>query len=417
MKLFFKIFAGLAVFILLAVFAVLQYISINTFKKEIQAFVSQEYDIRVQFDEDIAHSLYKPGNITFKRLSIYLEDKKILESKLRIDLKVMKVLNGDFGIDQLHFEKANLDMNQDDINKLIKRMTSNDKSNANNKKTKFSIHDFSIKNSRVKYQDYLLEDIELKAKMNQDQLTIKSLTSKVYQGELNLEGSVKYSKDNIVNLKGVLKDVPLQQWNENLKEYKYQVDGKAEIDFDLRWNKKLDANILIQSNSIEIKGMNLNRLLDGFIDSREVGILDIASYVTLGPIGAIVTNTLETGKSYPGLGRGETQIQKAYFKFKINDQIFETEDVALKTSKYRLAAFGKIDLDNKMYDNFKVHILNKKGCSRIFQELKGSLSSPEVGVTKTFAKGVIGPLTDLFSKVKSVVKKCEVIYEGEVSPP
>ena len=174
---------------------------------------------------------------------------------------------------------------------------------------------------------------------------------------------------------------------------------------------------MIKSDSIIINGMNLNRLLDGFIDSREVGILDIASYVTLGPVGAIVTNTLEASKSYPGLGRGETQIQQAYFKFKVDDQTIETEDVALKTSEYRLAAIGKLNLKDKVYEDFRIHILNKKGCSRIFQELKGSLTSPEVGATKTFAKGVIGPLTDLFSRVKGVVKKCEPVYEGEVSPP
>ena len=92
--------------------------------------------------------------------------------------------------------------------------------------------------------------------------------------------------------------------------------------------------------------MNINKLLQGFIDSREVGLLDIASYATLGPIGALITNTLESGKSYPGLGRGESEIKQVYVKAELRDGSAEMKDAAIKTSKYRLAAIGKLNLVN-----------------------------------------------------------------------
>lgn len=399
--------------------------SLNTFKDEITKYAKQNYKMEIVFKEDITHSLFTPGKIVFNDINISMDKKTIVGfGKLAIDLKVMTLLKGDITIESIQLKDASLDVNANDVDKLNKRFASS-KDKQSTKKVqeefKFKIKKLEIENSTLVYEDYKLKNINIDSSINQQRIDIKDINFDVYGGSASAKALINYSKKPMdLTIAGAIKKVDLNTWDKQLKSSKLSVKGLVDIIIDINWSqaapKSPEGKVIVQSDSINITGMNLNKLLQGFIDSREVGLLDIASYAALGPIGAIITNTLETGKSYPGIGRGESQIDQFYLETQLSAGKAKMIDAAMRTSRYRLAAFGKLDLVKSVYEDFAVHVLNKKGCTRIFQSLKGSLSSPNVGATKTFAKGVISPLTNLFDKVKNITG-CNPVYEGKVSHP
>ena len=73
MKTFLKVFAGLIVTVIIIVFIVLKFVSLNTFKDDISNYAKQNYKMDIVFKEDITHSLFNPGAIVFNDIQTFTQ--------------------------------------------------------------------------------------------------------------------------------------------------------------------------------------------------------------------------------------------------------------------------------------------------------------------------------------------------------
>ena len=76
---------------------------------------------------------------------------------------------------------------------------------------------------------------------------------------------------------------------------------------------------------------------------------------------------------------------------KLNSGLLKMTDAALNSPKNRISFQGNLSLIQEKFENFRVHILNKKGCARITQKIKGKFSKPDFSMTKTVLSGAINP--------------------------
>lgn len=211
-----------------------------------------------------------------------------------------------------------------------------------------------------------------------------------------------------------------------LKQEKLTVYGKVNVDskaqFDLT-KKDLLATITalteVSSKNIHWKGRDLDSILESYIDSKNVGLLETAGFLSLGPIGLLAAKGAKLGKGgVSALVKGETTIQDLYAKTEIKQKKLHFEDVALRTKKHRLAVKGKILLDKSLqFEDFKVAAVEKNGCPIFSQKIKGSVLKPDIGVLKTLGGEIWAPVGNFFSKISSLVTSCDPFYQGKVAHP
>lgn len=211
-----------------------------------------------------------------------------------------------------------------------------------------------------------------------------------------------------------------------LEEYSEEqlMDGtlNVNINFNGYMNKleeamdHLEGTVGISSDSLTLYGLDLDDLLKKYKRSQNFNLVDISAFLLAGPMGAVVTK----GRDFASLLQAsrklgiQTVVPSARANWTYTGGLLNTEDVAFSTPKNRVAFDGVIDIANDSIPEFKVYVIDKKGCSLMEQSVSGSMDSLALGKLN-ISKTLLGSVINFVDAV--VGKDCEVVYDGVVKHP
>lgn len=191
--------------------------------------------------------------------------------------------------------------------------------------------------------------------------------------------------------------------------------------------RNLNGPLALSASNLEIYSIDIDALAKNFEKSNEISLLDVGAFVLAGPLGIAATKGSNVGMmGLNTLVDTKTAIKQLEARLDIKNGIAHASDVAFATGKTRIAAKGAINLNNNAFENFAIGILDEKNCAKYSQNIKGTLTSPKIEVTKTTISTAINLATSLFGKLKKgaekVVQKednskCEPFYNGIVKHP
>lgn len=384
----------------------------NILNNKITSIASNKANLNIKINK-IEHTFLNPNMIKLNRISVKNKDRTILEiESLSLKLELLPLIDNIVNIDFINIDQLKTSLIKEDFSLKNKKETAVEK---NNKPISVNIKKIKVNHSEIKYDKFLLEKINLESSFSNNKINIKSLIFNTFGANLDIKGNVNLTNKNL-KLSGSARNFELSNLNDFLNKKDLKLKGKIKTEFKIDKDKTINGNLKIEGHKLKLKGIDLDKLINGFMDSQEVGLFDIASYMTLGPLGMIFTNSLEAVKSIPGLS-GQSTIKHLNINTKIDNSILKIKDVGFSSKENRIIAQGKIDLNQLKFNNFKVHVLNDNACSRFHQEIKGKLTRPEIGATKTISSGIISPITDLIKKTSNIFSDCSPIYSGKIKHP
>lgn len=174
----------------------------------------------------------------------------------------------------------------------------------------------------------------------------------------------------------------------------------------------------LSGTDLTLDGMDLDAQLAKFESSQNLSLFDVSALLLAGPVGLIATKSVD----FAGLAEtnnGKTVLRTVVSTWTVEKGMAVAKDVALATSKNRLAVHGGLDLVGDQYRDITVALLDANGCALAKQKISGPLSKPILDKSNILVP--IGPFLKFFNKATTLFAgpgaKCEVFYAGSVAPP
>lgn len=180
--------------------------------------------------------------------------------------------------------------------------------------------------------------------------------------------------------------------------------------------RNLAGTIAIQSDSLELFGIDIDDALTKYEKSQKFNLADLGAIVLVGPVGIVATK----GSDFVALAtidvnnRERTHIQQLLAQWKLEDRVLQTTDVAFATQKNRIAFNGAIDFARDSIAGVQIAVVDKNGCSLMDQPIYGKFSAVKTGklnITKTLFGSVINFVDAIAGK------DCKPVYTGRVKQP
>ena len=197
--------------------------------------------------------------------------------------------------------------------------------------------------------------------------------------------------------------------------------GQGHFKTDLQWKSDSDqpffealkAGFVLEGRDLEIYGMDLDDVIDKFQRSQKFNLADVGAVMFAGPAGLAVTKGTDFARLAFIKAGDSTHVKHFLAEWKMEKGVLVTEDVAMSTNSNLISTDGWYNIQNDSLD-FKISVLDKRGCDLVGQRIYGKVMNPEYGKIK-FLKTVLGPVTDFFRNIG--VAKCDTIYSGKVAYP
>jgi hypothetical protein len=182
--------------------------------------------------------------------------------------------------------------------------------------------------------------------------------------------------------------------------------------------RSLAGRVSLRGAVLRLYGIDLDTRLADFEATQEFGLADAGALLLAGPAGLAVTKGIDFARLLYGGGGESTEFREVVTEWTIEHGVATAEDVAVATAEYRLAALGRVDLSADRFDDFRIVLLDRRGCAEMEQKVTGSLDAPEIeepGVVET----LLGPVIDLVEEITEALSddECEIVYDGTVAAP
>ncbi|MBI5057847.1 MAG: AsmA family protein [Nitrospirae bacterium] len=278
----------------------------------------------------------------------------------------------------------------------------------------------------VKAEGLRISDIRVVMKAREGKFEADPITMKVFGGDG--KGSIKgvmtgESPEYVVDLA-----ITKLRFEEVLEQFKQKKPIRGELDMQSHLTMKgKNANELTRTAQgvVSLRGqdlihesLDLDRVLEKYETIQNFNLIDVGAFFVAGPLGTLLTKGYNFGSVYVVSLGGKSAIKKLVSEWKVKNGVAEAEDVALITSKNRVALKGRLDFVNEKFDNVTVAALDEKGCVRFSQKIYGPFRDPRVEKVSTLGS-ITGPILNLYVKTKKFLQggKCEVFYAGSVAHP
>jgi AsmA protein len=145
--------------------------------------------------------------------------------------------------------------------------------------------------------------------------------------------------------------------------------------------------------------------------------VDIGAVFLAGPVGLAVTKGYDFADLFRGSG-GNTRIETLVSDWHVDRGVAHARDVAMATSKNRIALQGELDFVHERFDDVTIAVLDAKGCASVRQTIRGPFAKPVVEKLRVLAS-FAGAALRLYRQARSILPlgACEVFYSGSVAPP
>ena len=177
-----------------------------------------------------------------------------------------------------------------------------------------------------------------------------------------------------------------------------------------------DGEVSLRGEDLTMTTVDLDREFSRYKTSQSFNLVDVGAFFIAGPFAPLITKGYNFATLFRGSG-GSTRIRALVSDWKVERGIARASDVAMATSKNRIALKGSLDFVNERFNDVTVAMVDGKGCARVRQKIRGSFRKPEVKKVD-FLRTVAGPMLKLLEQAKVLFGgQCEVFYAGSVTPP
>ncbi|HEY9029731.1 MAG TPA: AsmA-like C-terminal region-containing protein [Kangiella sp.] len=288
-----------------------------------------------------------------------------------------------------------------------------------------------LKVAQIQQDEDTYSNFDIKAVQAARTITVKPLTVKVNEADLSADWSIDLAQPGYAShFEFDFQNLDLEKLvrpdNESSINLRGKLDGLADLNFTgLKTDdiySSLSGQILLTNNEpVQLVNLNVNKVLERFLESQEFGLLDIGGFVLAGPAGLLLSQgvSMQGVLSNLGADQGNTMFGQVHVDMTIDKGVLKTRDVAASTQYYRFAFDGNIDLSIMAFNDFEFMILNKEGCKEYSQTLNGSLSSPEIETFRTAFDAVTGSVVGLLKTGVGLLTGgyCDSVYDGKVTHP
>lgn len=186
--------------------------------------------------------------------------------------------------------------------------------------------------------------------------------------------------------------------------------------------RRLNGTVAMQGKRLTLENLDLDTVLTQYAKSQDIGLFELGSIFIVGPFGPLLSKAFDLSGTALGMSRGNSRITQLASDWTIRDGIATTKDVAFATPHHRLAFRGQLDLPAERFRDFRVGVLDQRGCATFTQTINGSFHAPQVEKTSFFARTIVNPLLSLFHKGATALggdgkTGCTPFYQGRVPHP
>ncbi len=271
---------------------------------------------------------------------------------------------------------------------------------------------FSLKIGKIKSKYYNFKDVVYSIEARNRKITVvpenDSILGVKAEGKLIIsphEDPPSYSLDYS------LKQFPVGEMFVNFLEDSI-LSGNADFYMNLNFKgndeksilKTLDGKIRMRAKDLTLYGANMDRFIDNYRKSNTLNLLDIGVVIYTGPIGLLATKSGSFARLKVTDRKKKSLIDRMISDWKIVGDSLIVDDVALRTKQNRIALKGWYSYKSDSLD-FKIGLIDKKGCSELIQGFSGPSKKPEVDNLGLF---------NVIKSKNSPQKGCEVFYKGKL---
>jgi len=180
--------------------------------------------------------------------------------------------------------------------------------------------------------------------------------------------------------------------------------------------RSINGNVSMTGKDLISTRLDLDNLLEEFIQSQQFDLVDLGAFMIVGPLGPTLTKGFDFGMVANATHGGSTEVRQLVSLWQIDEGKAMALDVALATGKNRIAMSGEVDIAAERFRNLEVAIVDAGGCALVRQEIDGPFENPQVK-QPSFIESAAGPLINIFKGAASLITgvECEIFYNGSVT--
>jgi len=456
---------GIVAALALAVLAVILLVDVNRYKPRLEAAASKALGLEVRILGDLKIAYFPPPGLTLAYVRVVRGEEDVLRvEKIRVGLKILPLLRGRIRFRELRFNQPAIFIRRTstgtfDYERYLSRPLRN--ARAALPETLDGIDAISVAGGKISYAG---KDPAIRADVEGLDLAIRDVA---FQGEsgdepfrnVSFTGTVKAARMTIGNaeVSGFSCGISAKNGNYEfdpvtllafggkgegsiwaymteavpLVQVRYSLSGSRPESFfaspgrdhaPLEGTVDLSANLFLKGENPEAmaatltgdlswKGSDLS--IPGFDPDALLSDSGERKESPLPRIGALLLSLPPFAEAAGGLSSPDHATETAGVNglvrtfvsiWSVENGVYAAKDVALATTRHRLALTGRIDMPAGRFDGITVALVDDKGCALAGRTVEGPFQNP--GETPLVRPTEVAP-----------GEGCEVFYEGSVPPP
>jgi len=182
--------------------------------------------------------------------------------------------------------------------------------------------------------------------------------------------------------------------------------------------RSLSGNLSLSGENLMLCNIDIDALIMKYERSQNLNLVDVGAILIAGPFGPLLTKSYNFTNLYEESQGGKGIIRKLVSVWKVQNGIAEARDVALATTKQRIAMKGGLNFINERFVDVTIAAIDKRGCAVYSEKVHGPFRKPQIekeNIFKLIAGSVLNPLEDAWEFIQG--EECTVFYSGSVAQP
>ncbi|WAJ69581.1 hypothetical protein [Catenovulum adriaticum] len=225
--------------------------------------------------------------------------------------------------------------------------------------------------------------------------------------KLNSVANIDWKNLNLDRIQAFVKDSPIKPQG--------RISGNLQTQLNFLPTSKdikdIDGEIKLETSEFDLKGIALDKIIDGFRSSQETSLLDVGAFMVSGPLGMVAMNFAQLGSGAAQLS-GSTKMKKIKVDSHLKDSVLTLNRANIQTKGNHLGLYGKVDLAKNRFKKLRFGILNDEGCANIKQTLDGPFAEVKDVLFSTTTGAVTSPLSSVFNQAANLANggKCKSFF-------
>lgn len=207
---------------------------------------------------------------------------------------------------------------------------------------------------------------ELRAELEDDSLHLRTLSSQLQQGRLQVQGRLQLAGEQPHQLQLQLQDVDLERLSHLLKP-RHAVDGRGDLQLDLSargrdWSSlgaSLSGQLSLEARDLFLDGLRLDPYLDQRLASPALPARE------------------SVDQSLTAMAGGDTAFNRVHLSLKAQQGQVRLDGSAAASITHLLALQGGLDLVKQQWA-LKIGLLNDSRCAELLARVQGALTAPQL---------------------------------------